>query len=125
MYGVFRIGRRELYVPAENLDRIIEIGGAETFPGCPFGVDGLIELKGRFVPMVSRRVLVEDREPPEDVPLDMAAILLLNGDFWAIRVDDVLGLRERIEDGPGEERPIVVDGADVWNRIAALNEGSK
>lgn len=125
MYGVFKLGDREVYVRSEDLDRIVEVGEAFPFPGCPHGIDGLIDVKGVYLPLVNRRVVVEEGTSRSQAPLDMAAILRIDGERYAMLIDDVLGLRPKVQAEEATGEPVVIEGRDIWRRVAALNEGPR
>jgi purine-binding chemotaxis protein CheW len=78
LHVLFQVGDAEYVVPASQVVQMETFGGATRVPGTPEYVAGLVQLRGRVVPVVDLRNRFGF--PPHDRTLDARVIVVAEGD---------------------------------------------
>ena len=117
MVGKFRIGGQEITLSSSEIKRVIRLDWIHSLPGLPKGIDGLVEVDGFYVPLVSPSQIVG-----EDTNLvsngRCAVVALHEGEPFAFSIDDILALDEMCTT---DEDTIALDCATIWQRVHVLN----
>jgi len=109
MVVVFQIGGEDYGVETLLVREIIRHQDSRALPSAPAWLEGVIDYRGRVVPVVS----LARRLGRESAPLEAAARIIIyengNGRSWGLLVDSVSAVvhvgREQLEEGPGAWQP--------------------
>jgi len=118
----FRVSGRECAVDVLSIAEVLRPVPVTPLPAAPRFVEGLIELRGRFLPVVDLRKRFTDG-PPADREQGKYIVAPLHGASVALVVDDVSGVEripaELIQPPPNlaDSRiaPAFVSGVVRWN----------
>ena len=118
----FRVSGRECAVDVLSISEVLRPVPVTPLPAAPRFVEGLIELRGRFLPVVDLRKRFTDG-PPADREHGKYIVAPLHGTSVALVVDDVSGVEripaELIQPPPNlaDSRiaPAFVSGVVRWN----------
>jgi len=113
LYVVFKIGDAEYVLPTATVVQIESYVGATTVPGVPAFVAGIVQIRGRIVPLINLRTRFG--LPPADATIDTRIVVGQVG-------ERVVGLvvdsgREVLKISPGQLRPtprLLEDDADGY-----------
>ena len=104
-YVVFHLGKEEYCVPIHQVREIIQYKGATQMPGAPAYFEGIINLRGRIIPVID---LAAKFEVPRKDGERQALIVDLGEKNFGIVVDqvsEVMRLQDSaIETAPSETR---------------------
>jgi purine-binding chemotaxis protein CheW len=117
---VFDVAGQRHGLPASDVQELLRAVAVVELPRAPPGVEGIINLRGQVVPVVSMRGRVGQPERPLE-PADHFIVARAAGRLLALRVDRALDL---VQLGPGDLDPVpdTVKGAGVsW--LARLSDG--
>jgi purine-binding chemotaxis protein CheW len=118
---VFAIDGQRHGLPASDIQELLRAVAVVAVPEAPAGVEGVIDLRGQVVPVLSARELFR-RAPRPLQPSDHFIVLRCAGRLVALRVDRALDLVQvdatNVEQGEG-----MLSGAGrvVW--VARLPDG--
>ncbi len=101
LHVVFKVGDAEYVLPTATVVQIESYGGATAVPGAPSFVTGIVQIRGRVVPLVDLRARF--RLPPAVATIDTRIVVGQVG-------DRVVGLlvdsgREVLKIAPSQHRP--------------------
>ena len=117
MVGKFRIGDQEIAIESSEIKKVIRLDWIHSLPGLPLGVDGLVEVEGFYVPLLSPSQVVG-----ENTSLTSngrcAVVAIYKGETFAFSIDDILALDD---ESPPSDETITLDCATIWQRIHKLN----
>lgn len=121
MVGKFRIGDHEIAIESAEIKKVIRLDWIHSLPGLPQGVDGLVEVDGFYVPLLSPwQVVGEETSLASNGRC--AVVALHKGETFAFSIDDILALDD---DGPSSDETITLDCATIWQRLHKLNGAKK
>jgi purine-binding chemotaxis protein CheW len=118
----FRVGGRECAVDVLRISEVLRPVPITPLPAAPRFVEGLIELRGRFLPVVDLRKRF-DADAPAAGDRSKYIVAPLHGTSVALVVDDVSGVEripaDLIQPPPnlaeGRIAPAFVSGVVRWN----------
>jgi purine-binding chemotaxis protein CheW len=118
----FRVSGRECAVDVLRIAEVLRPVPVVPLPAAPAFVEGLIELRGRFLPLIDLRKRFT-AEPPADRERGKYIVAPLHGTSVALVVDDVSGVEripaDLIQPPPnlaaGRVVPTYVSGVVRWN----------
>jgi purine-binding chemotaxis protein CheW len=101
LYVVFKVGDAEYVLPTATVVQIESYVGATAVPGAPSFVSGIVQIRGRVVPLVDLRARF--RLPPAEATIDSRIVVGQSG-------DRVVGLlvdsgREVLKIAPAQLKP--------------------
>ena len=73
LYVVFKVGDAEYVLPTATVVQIESYAGATTVPGVPTFVAGIVQIRGRIVPLINLRARFG--LPPGDVTVDTRIVV--------------------------------------------------
>lgn len=83
----FRVGEACFAVPADGVVEVLRAGRATHVPLAPAGVLGLVQLRGRIVPVIDAAAhLGVDRPRPDSATL---LVIALQDDWYALVIDEM------------------------------------
>lgn len=101
LHAVFRIGKGEYILPSETVIQIESFVGATFVPGAPAFVAGIVQIRGRVVPLVDMRIRFG--QPPTEPTLDSRIVVGQQGErLVGLLVDTA---REVLKISPAELKP--------------------
>ncbi len=101
LHVVFKIGKGEYVLPTETVVQIESFTGATVVPGAPPFVAGIVQLRGRVVPIVDMRIRFG--QGPVEPTLDSRIVVGQQGErLVGLLVD---GAREVLKIPAGELKP--------------------
>jgi purine-binding chemotaxis protein CheW len=107
---LFELGGRHYGLPAGDVQELVRAVALTPLPKAPAVIEGLINLRGRIVPVLDVRARF--RHPPSSVkPSDHLIIARAGDRLVALRVDRALDL-VRLEEGDMDEARGVVPGVE-------------
>ncbi len=96
LHVLFRVGDAEYVLPAAGVVQMESFTGATRVPGAPRHVAGVVQLRGRVLPVVDLRARFG--LPPAERDLDARVIVVRDGDrhvaLLADRARDVVDIRD-------------------------------
>jgi purine-binding chemotaxis protein CheW len=118
---VFELDEHRFGVPAADVQEIVRAVAVAPLPRAPAFVEGVINLRGRAVPVLDlrRRFGLPSRQP---VTTDHLVIARAAGRAVALRVDRAIELR-LLDGQDAQAARDVVPGAEAGGWVAALPEG--
>lgn len=117
MVGKFRIGNQEIAIESSEIRKVIRLDWIHSLPGLPKGVDGLVEVDGFYVPLLSpSQVLGENTSLTSNGRC--AVVASYKGETFAFSIDDILALDD---ENPPSDETIALDCATIWQRLHKLN----
>lgn len=116
---VFRIDDQRYALPAEDVAEVLAAVTIARLPKAPAVVEGIIDLRGRLVPVLDLRARF--RHPPRALDLsDRLVVARAAGRLVALRVDEAIGLEPM-----GQVRALdgLVPRAGYVAGVARLDDG--
>jgi len=118
----FRVSGRDCAVDVLRIAEVLLPVPVTLLPSAPTFVEGLIELRGRFLPLIDLRKRFS-ADPPADRDSGKYIVAPLHGTSVALVVDDVSGVEripaDQIQPPPslatGRVAPPFVSGVVRWN----------
>ena len=118
---VFELGGQRYGLPVGDVRELVAAVIPTPLPGAPAVVEGVINLRGRVVPVLDvRRRFGLPAKPVE--PADHLIVARAGGRLVALRADRALEL-VALEPGAVEEARAVLPGARYVEQVAALPDG--
>jgi purine-binding chemotaxis protein CheW len=119
----FRVSGRECAVDVKRIAEVLRPVPVTPLPAAPAFVEGLIELRGRFLPLIDLRKRFAPAGPLADRDSGKYIVAPLQGTSVALVVDDVSGVERIPADliqppptlGSGRVAPSFVSGVVRWN----------
>ncbi len=78
LHILFRVGEADYVLPAQDVEQMESFSGATRVPGAPPYVSGLMQIRGKVVPVVDLRVRFG--LPAQDISLDSRVVVGRHGD---------------------------------------------
>jgi purine-binding chemotaxis protein CheW len=115
---IFEVGERRYGLPAADVVELLRAVSIVPLPGAPAAVEGVINLRGKIVPVLDVRGRF--RLPPRPLePTDHFIVARADERVVALRVDRALDLLE-LDPADVEDARDVVPGVEHVSRIARL-----
>lgn len=115
---VFHLGKEEYCVPIHQVREIIQYQGATKLPGTPIHVEGIINLRGRVIPVIDLAVQLSLAAKSGQ---RQALIVDLGENNFGIIVDQVSEVL-RLADSQLEAAPVQTAGERTYIRGVAKTE---
>ena len=90
---IAEVAQKQLALPVRTVSEMIRSVALSPIPGAPRVIEGALNLRGKIVPVVDIRSAL-DLGAKEHAPTDYLVVLELRNRLSAIRVDDILEVRE-------------------------------
>jgi purine-binding chemotaxis protein CheW len=101
LHVVFKVGTEEYVLPTETVVQIESFTGATLVPGAPRFVAGIVQIRGRVIPVIDMRLRFG--QPPSDASLDCRIVVGQHGErLVGLKVDSA---REVLKIPPSELKP--------------------
>lgn len=114
----FRVGGRDCAVDVMRIAEVLSPVPLTPLPAAPAFVEGIIELRGRFLPVIDLRRRFGRRDAP-DPATGKYLVAPIGAGSVALVVDDVTGV-ERIPAGTIQPPPALAEGRIAPGFIAGL-----
>jgi purine-binding chemotaxis protein CheW len=118
---IFRLAERLFGIPAQNVREILRAVSISPLAEAPQAVEGLVNVRGRLVPVVDLRPHFEMPTHPV-IPSDHMVLLSSAHRLIALRVDEALELAE-VDDAVLSSGQDVAEGIRYAWRVARLPQG--
>ena len=123
----FRVAGRDCAVDVMRISEVLQPMAVTALPSAPVFVEGIISLRGRFLPVIDLRRRFGG-EPGGDQARTKYIVAPIGATSVALVVDEVLGVeripREQIQAAPalgsGRIAPAMVSGVVNWNEKVFL-----
>jgi purine-binding chemotaxis protein CheW len=123
----FRVAGRDCAVDVMRISEVLQPMPVTALPAAPAFVEGIISLRGRFLPVIDLRRRFGS-EPDGDQARAKYIVAPIGATSVALVVDEVLGVeripRELIQPAPslgqGRVAPSMVSGVVTWNEKVFL-----
>lgn len=126
-YAAFLVAGRRFAVAAADVAEVLRDGRVNTVPRAPESLAGLLNLRGRIVPVIDlqkRLGLARDEAGPQRPPATVHLVLQVSDEWCSLLVDEILDVVE-IADASFE--PVVAQQAteatDAATAVHASDEG--
>ena len=126
-YAAFLVAGRRFAVPAADVAEVLRDGRVNTVPRAPESLAGLLNLRGRIVPVIDlqRKLgLTADREEAPLSPPTVHLVLQATEEWCSLLVDEILDV---IEIPEAAFQPVVAQQAteatDATTAVYASDEG--
>jgi purine-binding chemotaxis protein CheW len=137
----FRIGDELYALAATNIREIVPYSPAEPVPGAPDDVEGVLNVRGEVIPVVSGNKVIETNSRPDAESLRIILVDTPSGPL-GMSVDEVDALisfspkhieRQPDSDGSGvitgtiqygDDLIILLDLARYYDRLTAMTDGA-
>lgn len=125
-YVVFRLGEEEYGIKIHNVQEVNRISDITHFPGAPYFIDGMVDLRGDIIPILNLRKMF-DLQDFESVNMSKYIVVEYGKRKIGVLVDLVSGVMrfsgENLEEVPEAFKK---KGLDCHiERIAKLNDGKR
>jgi purine-binding chemotaxis protein CheW len=118
LHVVFRVGAGEYVLPAADVLQLESYTGATPMPGGPAFVAGVVQVRGRVVPVVDLRARFG--LPPAEATMDTRVVVAQHGERTIALLAD--SAREVVRLAPEQVKPppqLVAEEADGYVRAVA------
>ena len=126
-YAAFLVAGRRFAVAAADVAEVLRDGRVNTVPRAPESLAGLLNLRGRIVPVIDlqkRLGLARDEAGPQRPPATVHLVLQVSDEWCSLLVDEILDVVE-IADASFE--PVVAQQAteatDAATAVHASDDG--